>query len=114
MATWAVQGTEYDEDQRKNLRSMVTANWNYVKFQSTLLALTVSFYCHHIWKRIKKFVHKGSHSEEYEFSEEKIKDMKNEELVFLSFLLPFFTNFLILLETIWSSNRPTSVRCLID
>lgn len=102
MADWAQRGLGYDVAQRNRgffgrINYALAAQWGYVKYRSTLFALSVSFYAYEWWKAVNRVV-RGVKYEDDEWSEEFIQESKQKQIVFSPspFLLPlsFLSSFL--------------------
>ena len=85
MADWAQLGIGYDVARRSHgifarAQYALSARWSYIKYRSTLFALSVGFYSFDLWKRVNRYV-RGIKYAEDEFDDEWVQESKQKQMV---------------------------------
>jgi hypothetical protein len=85
MADWAQLGLGYDVTRKSHgilarAQYALSAQWGYVKYRTSLFALSLGFYSYDLWKRINRRL-RGVKYEDDEFDQEAINQSKRKQMV---------------------------------
>lgn len=86
MADWAQLGLGYDVARKSHgilgrAQYALSSQWGYIKYRSTLMALSVGFYGYDIWKRVNRYFRGVKYADD-ELDPDFIQESKQKQMVY--------------------------------